>query len=145
MQTNRFEITGYLAAKPESRALPSGTPVANARLGQSYTFDSKAGTQKHTNWFSLAFYGELAAIALGFEKGDKVNIIGTLEQRQFTPKDKSTRTIYEVVVKQCRLAGRHRTVAEAEPAEAPGNVPLSNDAPLNSMPAREETDAWAIL
>src|SRR5437870_13506100 len=109
MQANRFEITGHLASKPESRRLPSGTPVANARLGQSYLYDSKAGTQKHTNWFSLAFYGDLAAIAVRFDKGDKVHIIGTIEQRQFTPKDGSTRNIYEVVVKQCRLVGRPRT------------------------------------
>jgi single stranded DNA-binding protein len=144
MQTNRFEVTGYLAAKPESRTLPSGTPVANARLGQSYTYDSKDGTQKHTNWFGLAFYGDLATSAVGFEKGDKLNIIGALEQRQFTPKDKSTRTIYEVVVRECRLVAHSRTVAELAPEDVPGDA-SPNNAPVKPMPAGDEKDAWAVL
>ena len=33
MQRNRLEVVGYLAAKPALRRLPSGTPVANVRLG----------------------------------------------------------------------------------------------------------------
>ena len=50
MQKNRIEVAGYLAGKPEVRYLPSGTPVANARLGESYTFkDGKGKAQKHTN------------------------------------------------------------------------------------------------
>lgn len=38
MQKNRIELAGYLAAKPELRYLPSGTKVANARLGETYRF-----------------------------------------------------------------------------------------------------------
>jgi single-stranded DNA-binding protein len=36
MQMNRVEIAGHLVKRPELRYLPSGTPVANARLGQTY-------------------------------------------------------------------------------------------------------------
>lgn len=38
MQRNRIELAGYISAKPEVRYLPSGTPVANARLGQTYEY-----------------------------------------------------------------------------------------------------------
>ena len=85
MQTNRVEITGNLADRPQERSLPSGTRVANVRLAQSYVYETKDGPKRHTNWFSLAFYGEMAVTALRFEKGDKVNVIGAIEQRQFTP------------------------------------------------------------
>src|ERR1019366_4754013 len=94
MQTNHFELSGYLASKPEARTLPSGTPVANTRIGQSYIYDTKEGAKKHTNWFTLAFYGELAAVAVRLEKGDNVNVVGTVQQREFTPKDGSTRKVY---------------------------------------------------
>lgn len=52
MQHNRFQVSGYLAAKPELRFLPSGTKVANARLGESYRFKGK--DQKLGNAHELA-------------------------------------------------------------------------------------------
>jgi hypothetical protein len=41
-QKNRIEVTGYLTARPALRHLPSGTPVANVRLGESYPYLRKA-------------------------------------------------------------------------------------------------------
>src|SRR5437870_4794965 len=35
MQMNRVEIAGYVTKKPEVRHLPSGTPVASVRVGES--------------------------------------------------------------------------------------------------------------
>ena len=34
MQTNRFELSGYLAAKPAARSLPSGTLVGETSPGE---------------------------------------------------------------------------------------------------------------
>ena len=144
MQSNRFELTGYLAAPPQSRRLPSGTPVANVRLGQTYQYQTKDGGKKHTNWFSLSFYGELSTVALTYEKGDNIHVIGTIQQRQFTPKDGSTRSIYEVVVQRCHRIAR-QAVAQQTPADAVTEQSLqaaTEDAPGI---AQEEVDAWAVL
>lgn len=104
MQDNRLQVAGYLAAKPELRYLPSGTKVANVRLGESYRFtDKDQKLETHTNWHRLTFYNELAELALSFEKGDNVFAEGSLQQRQFTPADGSKRTVYEVVVKRCHM------------------------------------------
>jgi hypothetical protein len=43
MQRNRLEVSGYLAAKPTLRYLGSGTPVANAKLGESYRYQDGEG------------------------------------------------------------------------------------------------------
>lgn len=145
MQTNHFELSGYLASTPEARTLPSGTPVANARIGQSYMYDTKDGAKKHTNWFTLAFYGDLAAMAVRLEKGDNLNVIGTVQQREFTPKDGSTRKVYEVVVKECRLVGRPRTspqTAKDTNAAEGSESRVSSEPRVRSL---EEGDAWAIL
>ena len=92
MQMNRVEVAGFLSKKPEVRYLPSGTPVANVRLGQGYRYqDGNKQWQEHTNWHSLSFYGDLSTVALGFEKGENLYIEGTIEQREFTPKDGSPR------------------------------------------------------
>jgi single stranded DNA-binding protein len=145
MQENRIELTGYLASKPEARTLPSGTPVANARIGQSYFYDTKEGRKRHTNWFTLAFYGALAQTAVRFEQGDHVNVIGSIQQREFTPKDGSTRKVYELVVKECRrVSSPHTSSQIAIMPRQEGSVENS-DIPHVSAQTKEETDAWAIL
>ena len=114
MQKNRIEIAGYLAAKPEARYLPSGTQVANARVAEGYRYiDRNHQPQEHTNWHNLVFYGELAEIALTYEKGDNIHVDGTLQTRKFTPKDGSTRTVYEVVARTTFLIAKPRTQKEA--------------------------------
>ena len=144
-ESNRIELTGYLASKPEGRTLPSGTPVANARIGQSYLYDTKEGAKRHTNWFTLAFYGELAREAVHLEGGDHVNVIGTVQQREFTPKDGSTRKVYEVVVKKCHLVDRPRAGSQTENPVRTEEYVARNDASPIPAPTEEEVDAWAIL
>lgn len=102
MQKKRIELAGYLVTKPEARFLPSGTKVANARLKESYRFTGNDGKQQgHANWHSLVFYGELADIALSYDKDDNVYVEGSLQQRKFIPADGVARAIYEVHVRSC--------------------------------------------
>lgn len=139
MQRNRIELAGYLSAKPEVRYLPSGTPVANARLGQTYEYIQNDKPVKHTNWFGLAFYGELSSVAQSYEKGDNIDVVGTVQQRQFTPKDGSQRTVYEIVVQHAHVIAKNRRPAAAQEEIAPPS-------PTNTASEhKEEVDAWAIL
>src|SRR3954452_19481324 len=109
MQKNRIEVAGYLGAKPTLRVLPSGTKVANARVAEGYRYQDKdKKTQEHTNWHNLSFYGTLADVAMTYDKGDNIAVEGSLQSRQFTPKDGSQRTVYEVIVKSCHLIGEPR-------------------------------------
>lgn len=102
MQKNRIELAGYLVTKPESRFLPSGTKVANAQLKESYRFTGTDGKQQtHANWHSIVFYGELADMALSYDKDDNIYLEGSLQQRKFTPADGVARTVYEVHARSC--------------------------------------------
>ena len=131
MQKNRIELAGYLAAKPEVRYLPSGTPVANARLAEGYRYkDRNEQVQEHTNWHSLVFYGDLSEIALGFDKGDNVFVEGTLQTRKFTPRDGSQRTVYEIVARSA-----HQIVRRNGKEAASDNAPDAKD---QVVPAPEE-------
>jgi single-strand DNA-binding protein len=146
MQKNRVEIAGHLTAKPELRYLPSGTPVANARLGESYMFKGTDGKQqKHTNWHSLSFYGELSAIAMTFEKGDNLFVEGSIEQRQFTPKkDGVQRTIQEIIVRACHIIAPPRGSA-AKAAALNGDKPSSEEVPVvDAEPGFVEHDHWPV-
>ena len=122
MQKNRIEIAGTLAAKPETRFLPSGTRVANVRMAENYSYRDRDGKQlTNTNWYNLAFYDELATLAATYDKGDNLFVEGMIQQRKFTPKDGSERTVHEVVVRSCHLIAAQRT------RHAETNAPLASE------------------
>lgn len=141
MQKNRIELAGYLADKPQTRYMPSGTPVANVRIAESYRYtDRNNEVQEHTNWHSLVFYGDLADIASTYEKGENVFVEGTVQMRKFTPKDGSPRTVYEVIARSVYLIAKPRTSKEA-----PGdNAPQQGDNHTASPTTNEEVenDVW---
>jgi single stranded DNA-binding protein len=144
MQENRFQVAGYLAAKPTLSYLPSSMPVATARLGQSYRFTRNDKPAEHTNWFSLVFYGDLATLAAELEKGTNLYVEGTFDQRPYVGQDKCKRYIYEVSVhKFFVIAG----VAQDLPATAQTHQELSNEVMTDgaqSLDSPETQDTWLI-
>ena len=119
MQMNRIEIAGYTAADPEMRYLPSGTRVVNLRLGESHRYsgsDNQPITQ--TNWHSLTFYNGLAEQAMSYKKGVNLFVEGSVQQRKFTPKDGSERTVHEVVVQSCHIIGGSAIVPGSQTSTA---------------------------
>ena len=142
MQRNRLEVVGYLATKPALRYLPSGTPVANVRLGESYRYqDGDGKPQQHTNWHSLSFYGDLSRVAASFEKGDNIFVEGTIEQRQFAPKgDGVQRIVHEVVVRNFHM------VAALRGGTAKGPVDISPEEPAipDLQKGAIDHDAWPV-
>lgn len=130
MQMNRIEIAGHVVKRPEIRYLPSGMPVANARLGQTYRFqDNSQQWHERTNWHNLSFYGDLSKIASTLDKGDNIFVEGTIEQREFTPKDGSKRIVNEVVVRYCHVIAPTRGTA--------GNGAGQGDGSRESVPDLE--------
>ena len=142
MQRNRLEVVGYLATKPSLRYLPSGTPVANVRLGESYRYqDGEGKPQQHTNWHSLSFYGDLSRIAASFEKGDNIFVEGTIEQRQFTPKgDGVQRIVHEVVVRNCHLIAALRGAIAKGAAGTTPDEPAIPDLQKGAI----DHDGWPV-
>src|SRR6202167_361016 len=142
MQRNRLEVSGYLTTKPSLRSLPSGTPIANVRLGESYRYKDGGGkSQHHVNWHNLSFHGDLSRVAMTFDKGDNIFVEGTIEQRQFTPKgDGAQRTVHEVVVRNCHLIAAQRGAtpkgATVTTSEEPAIPDLQNGA--------TDHDGWPV-
>jgi single-strand DNA-binding protein len=140
MQKNRIELAGHLADKPQVRYMPSGTPVANVRMAEGYRYtDRNNQAQEHTNWHNLVFYGDLADIAVTYEKGENIFIEGTLQTRKFTPRDGSPRTVYEIIARSVYLIAKPRIAKEA-PAD---NAPHGEDASGVLANGVEEVEADA--
>ena len=143
MQRNRFEVAGYLSAKPALRSLPSGTRVANVRLGESYRYqDADGKSQQQTNWHNLSFYGDLSRIAMTLDKGDNIFVEGTIEQRQFTPKgDGVQRTVHEIVVRYCHLiAAPRKTNGKGDASATTAEETTVTDVEKGAF----DHDAWPV-
>jgi single stranded DNA-binding protein len=144
MQENRFQLAGYLAAKPTLSYLPSTMPVANVRLGQSYRFTRDDKPAEHTNWFSLVFYGDLATLAAELEKGTNLYVEGTFDQRPYVGQDKCKRHIYEVSVHKFFVIGN---VAQDPPVSAQPHPAFTNEVMTDGPPSLESPesqDTWLI-
>jgi single-strand DNA-binding protein len=120
MQMNRVVIAGYVSKAVEVRHLPSGTRVANVRVGESVRYaDGSGETRELTNWHSLSFYGKLADVAQALKKGDNVYVDGRIEQRQLVARDGSKpRTVNEIVVSQCHVIAPVRRGTKAAESAA---------------------------
>ena len=143
MQENRFQLAGYLAAKPTLCYLPSSTPVAKARLGQTYRFSRNDKPSEHTNWFSLVFYGDSAILATELEKGTNIYVEGTFDQRPYVGQDKCKRYIYEVSVHKFFVISG---VAQ-DPPPPPPHATLTNEVMTDgdqSLESTETQDAWLL-
>jgi single stranded DNA-binding protein len=144
MQENRFQLAGYLAAKPTLRYLPSSMPVANARLGQTYRFTRKDKPSEHTNWFSLVFYGDLAILATELEKGTNLYVEGTFDQRPYVGQDNYKRYIYEVSVNKFFVIGG---MEQDPPTPPPPPAALTNEVMTDGAPpldSPETQDTWLL-
>jgi single stranded DNA-binding protein len=144
MQENRFQLAGYLAAKPTLCYLPSSTPVAKARLGQTYRFSRNDKPSEHTNWFSLVFYGDSAILATELEKGTNLYVEGTFDQRPYVGQDKCKRYIYEVSVHKFFVIGG---VAQDPAAPPPPHATLTNEVMTDgdqSLDSTETHEPWLL-
>jgi len=144
MQENRFQLAGYLAAKPTLSHLPSSVPAANVRLGQTYRFTRNDKSAEHTNWFNLVFYGDLATLAVELEKGTNLYVEGTFDQRPYVGQDKCKRYIYEVSVHKFFVIG---TVAQESPSTEQPQAAFTNEVMTDggtSLESPETQDTWLI-
>src|SRR3989440_6654238 len=117
---NKVIIIGNLGADPETRAMPSGTTVANLRVATSESWrDKQTGEQQErTEWHRVAFFGRLAEVAGEYlRKGSQVYIEGSLRTRKWQDKQGNDRYSTEIIGNDLQmLGGRGGAGARAGPA-----------------------------
>src|SRR5437879_3400952 len=105
---NKVILIGNLGADPETRAMPSGTTVANVRIATSESWrDKQTGEQQErTEWHRVAFFGRLAEIAGEYlRKGSQVYIEGSLRTRKWQDKQGTERYSTEIVGNDMQMLG----------------------------------------
>src|SRR5712671_1711373 len=108
---NKVILIGNLGADPETRAMPSGTTVANLRVATSESWrDKQTGDQQErTEWHRVAFFGRLAEVAGEYlKKGSQVYIEGSLRTRKWQDKQGNERYSTEIVANEMQMLGSGR-------------------------------------
>jgi single-strand DNA-binding protein len=123
---NKVILIGNLGADPETRAMPSGTTVANLRVATSESWrDKQTGEQQErTEWHRVALFGRLAEVAGEYlRKGSQVYIEGSLRTRKWQDKQGNERYSTEIIGNELQmLGGRGGGGAGAAGAAAEGGA-----------------------
>jgi single-strand DNA-binding protein len=140
---NKVILIGNLGADPETRAMPSGTTVANLRVATSESWrDKQTGEQQErTEWHRVALFGRLAEVAGEYlRKGSQVYIEGSLRTRKWQDKQGNERYSTEIVGNELQMLGGRGGAGGAvgAGAEAGGR---SSPAGGGSAPYAEESGA----
>ncbi len=116
---NKVILIGHLGADPETRAMPSGSSVANLRIATTESWrDKQSGEQQErTEWHRVALFGRLAEIAGEYlRKGSQVYIEGSLRTRKWQDKQGNERYSTEIVANDMQMLGGRGGSAAGSPA-----------------------------
>jgi single-strand DNA-binding protein len=105
---NKVILIGHLGQDPETRAMPSGSAVANLRIATTESWRDKASgeTKESTEWHSVALFGRTAEVAAQYlRKGSQVYIEGRLRTRKWQDKSGADRYTTEIVANDMQMLG----------------------------------------
>jgi len=131
---NKVILIGHLGADPETRAMPSGSSVANLRIATTESWrDKQSGEQQErTEWHRVALFGRLAEIASEYlRKGSQVYIEGSLRTRKWQDKQGNERYSTEIVGNEMQMLGGRGGAGAGAPGASAGS---SGGMPREPMP-----------
>lgn len=153
---NKVTLIGNLGADPEIRSTTGGNKVANFSVATSRQWSSASGEkQEKTEWHKCIAWNarsdrgaQLADLVEKFvKKGDKIFVEGAIEYRQYEDKDKQTRYVTEINVREIILLGGGRggdggSDSGARPARATAGAKKSGsaEAGFEEFPAAMDGD-----
>ena len=138
---NKVIIIGNLGADPETRAMPSGTSVANLRIATSESWRDKTSgeQQERTEWHRVALFGRLAEIASEYlRKGSQVYIEGSLRTRKWQDKQGNERFSTEIVGNEMQMLGSRGGGSAAGGSSGGGGMGASGGAQGGGRGERSE-------
>jgi single-strand DNA-binding protein len=151
---NKVTLIGNLGNDPEIRTTNGGNKVAQFSLATSRQWNSASGEkQEKTEWHKCVAWNQgqkgtgLADVIERYaKKGDKLYVEGRIEYRQYEDKDKQTRYVTEINVREILLLGGGKGGAGGEgysapPARAKAGEKAKGGGDFEEFPnALEETD-----
>ena len=127
---NTICLMGRLTADPELRSTQSGVAVTSFTLAVERDYTPK-GQDKQADFIPVVAWRQTAEfVCKYFRKGQRAALTGSLQTRQYTDRDGSKRTAYEVVAE-------HVYFAESKKDSGAPSVSCSERVPQSSTPAED--------
>lgn len=136
---NFVTITGNITSDPELGSTNKGTDFVNFGIAVNRSFTNRDGERSEsTSFFDVRAWQRLAAnVSESFRKGDRVTVVGRLEQRSWETEDGQRRSAVRIVADHVAASVQFATVdgitkpvrdATAPPAAKPTQAPAPADA-----------------
>lgn len=119
---------GHLAAAPEMRYTPTGTPVTNFRMASNRSYTTKEGVKtKETTWLRVSAWGKLGEIVNKYcDTGSHVIVTGILRVNEkgnpnaYISKDGAPAASFEITANAVRIIKGKDTVSEEDYSDEAG-------------------------
>lgn len=111
-------MTARLTREPEVKMTQKGTSVCTFSGAVDRTYQ-KSGEERVCDFVTfVAWRKEADFVGKYFRKGDMISIVGELQSREYTAKDGSKRTAWEVIVSNAGFCGgKNKGANEASTAD----------------------------
>jgi len=140
MSGNSVTLIGNLVEDPELRFTPSGVPMARLRFAVNRRWRDQSGEwQEETSFFGGTVWREQAeAIAESLEKGTRVIVVGSLEQRSWETPEGEKRSVVEVRIDEVGPSLRWATASVTKTTRGGGDFQRSSNTPPPGPVARDD-------
>lgn len=145
---NKVTLIGNLGADPEIRTTPNGSKVAQFSLATSRSWTSQSGEkQEKTEWHKCVAWnagsrgtGLADIIERYVKKGEKLYVEGRVEYRQYEDKEKQTRYVTEINVREILLLGGRGGGGDDAPRPARSGAKSGDDSGFSDFPDANDGD-----
>lgn len=136
---NKAILIGNLTRDPETKTLPSGTPMTTFTLAVNRRFVNKEGNRE-ADFINIVTWRQLAELCARYlTKGRKCAVIGQIQTRTYDAQDGTKRYVTEVVADEVEFIGSagqggSRSMEDAPPPPEPTSfTPQKSGAPAQSF------------
>ncbi len=128
-------LFGNIGQQPELRHTQAGTALLSFRLAVSESKKINDEWTEETQWFSCVIWDRRAeALERILNKGDKVMVIGRIENREWEDKQGNKRSSIEVVCREVVLGGGRRQGGQRDTSGSGFGDPESGGAAEDDIP-----------
>lgn len=141
MATNTVTIIGNLVEDPELRFTPSGVAMAKLRVAVNRRWrDRNDQWQEETSFFGGTVWRDMAEnIAESLQKGARVILTGSLEQRTWETQDGERRSVVEIRIDEVGPSLRWATAQVTRTSRGGGDsFGGADDAPVPAAPVARD-------
>jgi single-strand DNA-binding protein len=121
--SNSVTLVGNLVEDPELRFTPSGVPMAKIRLAVSRRWrDNNGEWQEESSFFGGTVWRDQAeSVAESLQKGNRVIVVGRLEQRSWETQEGEKRSVVEIAIDEIGPSLRWATASVTRTSRSSGS------------------------